>query len=140
MLDLDDKFDVILGLPWMRRYKPRVSWQHRTVKMSATCSSNGHLMSVLERPQACGCSTSECDGLTCGSVVSTTAQDHSVKTNHTVEEDAGVCADAQAAPKVHHSNKLSGPGHGLPPSGRRPRKNKPVAHPGQQDDSRRLER
>ena len=28
VLDLDDKFDVILGLPWLRRYDPRVSWQH----------------------------------------------------------------------------------------------------------------
>ena len=28
VLDLDDKFDVILGLPWLRRYKPKVSWQH----------------------------------------------------------------------------------------------------------------
>ena len=28
VLDLDDKFDVILGLPWLRRYEPRVSWQH----------------------------------------------------------------------------------------------------------------
>ena len=25
VLDMDDKFDVILGLPWLRRYKPRVS-------------------------------------------------------------------------------------------------------------------
>ena len=25
VLDLDDKFDVILGLPWLRRYEPRVS-------------------------------------------------------------------------------------------------------------------
>ena len=72
--------------------------------MPATSSSDDHLMNVLERPQACGCTPSECDGLTCGTVVSMTAQDHSVKTNHTVEEDAGVCADAQAAPKVHHSN------------------------------------
>ena len=43
-----------------------------------------------------------------GTVVSTAAQDHSVTTNHTVEESAGGCADAQAAPKVHHSYKLSG--------------------------------
>ena len=25
VLDLDDEFDVILGLPWLRRYEPRVS-------------------------------------------------------------------------------------------------------------------
>ena len=33
VLDLDDKFAIILGLPWLRRYEPRVIWQHRTVKM-----------------------------------------------------------------------------------------------------------
>ena len=73
------------------------------MKMPATCSSDGHLMNVLERPQACGCTASECDGLARGTVVSKTAQ----TPNHTVEEDAGGCADAQAAPKVHHSNKSS---------------------------------
>ena len=107
VLDLDDKFDVILGLPWLRKYEPRISWQHRSVKMPATCSSDGHLMNVLERPQACGCTTSECDGLTCGTVISTTAQDHSVITNHNVESAAGGCVNAQAAPKVHHSKKSS---------------------------------
>ena len=93
-------------------------------------------MNALERPQACGCTASECDGLTCGTVVSTTAQDHSVTTNHTVEKAAGGCADAQAAPKVHHSNKSSGSVHGCTPSGRHPSKNKPVAQTGQHDDPR----
>ena len=55
--------------------------------MPAACSSDGHLMNVLERSQACECSTSECDGLTCGSVVSTTAQDLSVTDSHTVEQE-----------------------------------------------------
>ena len=120
VLDLEDKFDVILGLLWLRRYEPRVSWQHRIVKMHVTCSLYGHLMNFLELPQACECTASECDGLTCGTVVSTTAQDHSVTTNHTVKEAAGGCVDAQAAPKVHHSNKSSGSGYSSTPSGRHP--------------------
>ena len=70
VLDMNDQFDVIVGLPWLKRYEPRVSWQHLSVKMPAAYSSDGHLISVLERPQACGCSTSECDGLNCGTVVS----------------------------------------------------------------------
>ena len=65
VMDLDDKFEIILGLPWLRRYEPRIIWQHRTVKMTDTCSSDVHLMNVLERPQVCGCTASECDGLTC---------------------------------------------------------------------------
>ena len=68
-------------------------------------------MNVLERSQACECSTSECDGLTCDSVVSTTSHDLSVTDSHTVEQAAGGCAQAQAALKVHHSNTSSGPGH-----------------------------
>ena len=112
VLDLDDNFDVILGLPWLKMYEPRVIWQHRTVKIPVTCSSDGHLMSVLECPQACGCTGTECAGLTCGTVISTAAQDHSVTTNHTVEAAYGGCADAQAEPKVHCSNKSSGSGHG----------------------------
>ena len=135
VLDLDDKFDVILGLPWLRKYEPRISWQHRSVKMPATCSSDGHLMNVLERPQACGCTTSECDGLTCGTVVSTTAQDHSVITNHNVESAAGGCVNAQAAPKVHHSKRSSGLGHECTLSGRHSR-SIPVAQKGQHDDPR----
>ena len=55
VLGLDDKFDVILGLPWLIKYEPRVSWQHRTVKMPATCSSDSDLMNVLERPQGMYC-------------------------------------------------------------------------------------
>ena len=106
------------------------------MKMPATCSSDDHLMNALERPQACGCTVSECDGLTCGTVVSTTARDHSVTTNHIVEEAADGCADAQAALKFHHSNKSSGSVHGCTPSGRHLSKNKPVAHKGQHDDPR----
>ena len=136
VLDLDDKFDVILGLPWLRRYEPRVSWQHRSVKMPAACSSDGHLMNILERPQACGCTASESDGLTCGTVVRTTAQDHSVDDHYTVEQAPGGCTEVQAAPKVHHSNKSSGPGHGCMPSGQHLRKKKPVAIKGQHGNPR----
>ena len=59
-----------------------------------------------------------------------------VTTNHTVEEAAGGCADTQATPKVHHSNKSIASGHRCAPSGRNPSKNNPVAHTGQHDDPR----
>ena len=54
ILDLDDKFDVMLGLPWLRRYEPRVSWHRRIVDMPVNCSSDGHLMNAMERPLTCG--------------------------------------------------------------------------------------
>ena len=44
---------------------------------------------------------SECDGLTCGTVVSTTAQDHSVTTNHTEEEPV------PAAVRMHRQRQSS---------------------------------
>ena len=74
ILDLNDKFDVILGLPSLRIYEPKVSWHRRTVDMPAACSPDAYLMNVLERPPPCGSATSECDGLS-RSVVSTTTQD-----------------------------------------------------------------
>uniref|UniRef100_A0AAV1VN61 Reverse transcriptase n=1 Tax=Peronospora matthiolae TaxID=2874970 RepID=A0AAV1VN61_9STRA len=85
--------------------------------MPAACSSDGHLMNVLERPQACGCTTSECDGLTCGTVVSTTAQNLSVPNGYTSEQSSGGYEETQAAPKVHHSNKSGGLGQRCIPSG-----------------------
>ena len=84
VLDLDDKFDVILKLPWYRRYEPRVRWQHRSVTMPATCSSDDHLKNVLKRSNFCECTTSECDGLTCGTVFSTTVKEHNVDDHNIV--------------------------------------------------------
>uniref|UniRef100_A0AAV1T2G8 CCHC-type domain-containing protein n=1 Tax=Peronospora matthiolae TaxID=2874970 RepID=A0AAV1T2G8_9STRA len=122
VLDVDDRFDVILVRPWLRKYQPWVSWQHQSVKMPAVCSSDGHLMNVLERPQACGCTTSECDGLTCGTVVSTITRVHSVEGHYTVESNSGTCVETQAAPKVHHSKRSSGLEHGCTPRRVHPRR------------------
>ena len=91
ILDLYEKFEVILGLPWLRRYEPQVSWHRRTVDMPVTCSSDGHLMNAMERPLSSGCTMSECDGLACGSVVSTTAHGHDVADRHTMEPDFDDC-------------------------------------------------
>ena len=128
ILDLDDKFDVILGLPWLRRYDPQVSWHRRTVDVPVTCSSYGHLMNAMERPLTCGCTASECDGLACGSVVSTTAHGHGVADLHTMKSDSGDCIEMQIAPKAHHPNKSSGLGHGGPPNGQHPSDNEPIAN------------
>ena len=68
---------------------------NQTVKMPVACSSDGHLMNVLERSQAREYSTCECDGLTCGSIVSATAQDLSVTVCHTVKQAAGGCAQGR---------------------------------------------
>ena len=114
---LDDKFDVILRLQWLRKYEPQVSWHRRSVDITAACSPDAHLMNVLERPPPCGCTTSEYDGLTCGSAVSTTAQDRNMTNHHIAEQVPGDCTTTQEAAKAHHSNTSSGPGHNSPPCG-----------------------
>ena len=63
-----------------------MSWQHRSVTIPATCSSDDDLKNVLERPHFRGCTTSECDGLTRGTVVSTTVQGHNVDDHYIVEK------------------------------------------------------
>jgi hypothetical protein len=128
VLDLDDKFDVILGLPWLRLYDPQISWRDRSVKISATRASGGHLMSVLSRPRARGCVEGECDGLTRHSVVSTTAQDVVEGQAFDVEKAAGGCAETQAAPKTSHESESHESSSTCEPSGphsvKTPRANK----------------
>ncbi len=35
VLDLDDKFDVILGMPWLKKYEPRVCWTDKSIVMKS---------------------------------------------------------------------------------------------------------
>jgi hypothetical protein len=116
-LDLDDKFDVILGLPWLRLHEPQISWRDRSVEISATQASGGHLMSVLSRPHVHGCVEGECDGLTSHSVVSTTAQDVVEGQAFDVEEAAGGCAETQAAPKTSRESESHESSSTCEPSG-----------------------
>ena len=88
----------------------------------------------MERPLACGCTTGECDGLTCGFVVTTTAHDHNMTDHHTVEQDSGVCVDTQVAPKAHHPNKSSGPEHGCLLNRQHPDHDQPIVNDGQYGD------
>ena len=37
-MDLDDKFDVILGLPWLKMHDPLIRWQHLSVNIYGSCS------------------------------------------------------------------------------------------------------
>ncbi|KAF1317931.1 reverse transcriptase, partial [Globisporangium splendens] len=32
-LDLDDKFDLILGMPWLRRYQPSIDWKKKEISI-----------------------------------------------------------------------------------------------------------
>ena len=134
VLDLDDKFDIILGLPWLRRYEPQVIRHRRSVDMTAACSPEGHLMNVLEHPPPYGFTTSTCDGLTCFSVVSMIAQNCNVSNHHILEQVPGDCTETQKAPEAHHSNKSSGPGNGCLLSGQHADNSQPIANNCQYED------
>ena len=97
-------------------------------------SSDGHPMNAMELPLTYGCTTSECDGLAYGSVVSTTAHGHGVADLHTMKPDSGDCIEMQVAPKAHHPNKSNGLGHGCPPNGQHPSEKEPIANDWQYDD------
>ncbi|OWY91831.1 LOW QUALITY PROTEIN: reverse transcriptase [Phytophthora megakarya] len=32
VLDMDDKFDMVLGMPWLTRHDPTIDWEKRTVR------------------------------------------------------------------------------------------------------------
>ena len=54
--------------------------------MPPTCSSDDNLIKILERPNSCGCTASECDTFTRGKTISTTIQEDSVADRYIVEK------------------------------------------------------
>ena len=85
-------------------------------------------MYAMERSLTCGCTASECDGLTCGSVVSTTAHGHSVSDRHTMKPDSGDCIEMQAASKVYYPSESIGLGHGCSRKSQAPSEHEPIAN------------
>ena len=39
LLDLDDRFDIILGLPWCRRHQPNIDWENYCLQFPSSSSS-----------------------------------------------------------------------------------------------------
>ncbi|KAF1319053.1 reverse transcriptase, partial [Globisporangium splendens] len=37
LLDLDAKFDLILGMPWLKRYQPRIDWMKMKISVDKSC-------------------------------------------------------------------------------------------------------
>ncbi|GMF29106.1 unnamed protein product [Phytophthora lilii] len=48
LLDLDDKFDLILGMPWLKRYQPRIDWVKTKIFVDKTCSAELSCMTTDE--------------------------------------------------------------------------------------------
>ncbi|KAG4225239.1 hypothetical protein PC116_g26320 [Phytophthora cactorum] len=52
VLDLDDKFDLVLGMPWLARHDPVVNWEKRTlVRFGRNATDSNGPVSVAHAPQ-----------------------------------------------------------------------------------------
>ncbi|KAG2763106.1 hypothetical protein PC116_g16490 [Phytophthora cactorum] len=52
VLDLDDKFDLVLGMPWLARHDPVVNWEKRTVvRFGRNATESDVPVSVARAPQ-----------------------------------------------------------------------------------------
>ncbi|KAG3120016.1 hypothetical protein PI124_g1681 [Phytophthora idaei] len=52
VLDLDDKFDLVLGMPWLARHDPVVNWEKRTlVRFGRNATESDDPVSVAHAPQ-----------------------------------------------------------------------------------------
>ncbi|KAF1336548.1 reverse transcriptase, partial [Globisporangium splendens] len=78
LLDLDDKFDIILGMPWLKRYQPSIDWMNMKISVGKSrdvdlcCTTTGEVVwvctSVEEIPDD-PCDIAVCDGPPCSQVV-----------------------------------------------------------------------
>ncbi|KAF1318878.1 Gag protein, partial [Globisporangium splendens] len=71
LLDLDDKFDTILGMPWLKRYQPSIDWMNVKISVDKSrdvdlcCTTKDEVVwvhtSVEEIPDG-PCDIAVCDG------------------------------------------------------------------------------
>uniref|UniRef100_K3WX83 Reverse transcriptase domain-containing protein n=1 Tax=Globisporangium ultimum (strain ATCC 200006 / CBS 805.95 / DAOM BR144) TaxID=431595 RepID=K3WX83_GLOUD len=48
LLDLDDKFDIILGMPWLKRYQPSIDWMKMKISVDKSCIADLSCMTTDE--------------------------------------------------------------------------------------------
>ncbi|KAF1313283.1 Pol protein, partial [Globisporangium splendens] len=78
LLDLDDKFDLILGMPWLKRYQPSIDWMKMKISVDKSrdvdlcCTTTDEVVwvytSVEEIPDD-PCDIAVCDGPPCSQAV-----------------------------------------------------------------------
>ncbi|KAF1329375.1 reverse transcriptase, partial [Globisporangium splendens] len=78
LLDLDDKFDIILGMPWLKRYQPSIDWMNMKISVDKSrdvdlcCTTTDEVVwmytSVEEIPDG-PCDIAVCDGPPCSQAV-----------------------------------------------------------------------
>jgi hypothetical protein len=77
LLDLDDKFDIILGMPWLKRYQPSIDWMNMKISVDKSCSADLSSMTTdevvwvytsVEEISDGPCDIAVCDGPPCSQV------------------------------------------------------------------------
>ncbi|KAF1317047.1 Membrane protein, partial [Globisporangium splendens] len=68
-LDLDGKFDVILGMPWLKKYQPIIDWNQQSIRYPATKRKQADRPSARDALAA-----SEHDARVCDGPLSTTSE------------------------------------------------------------------
>ncbi|KAF1324825.1 reverse transcriptase, partial [Globisporangium splendens] len=78
LLDLDDEFDIILGMPWLKRYQPSIDWMNMKISVDKSrdvdlcCTTTDEVVwvytSVEEIPDD-PCDIAVCDGPPCSKAV-----------------------------------------------------------------------
>ncbi|KAF1316105.1 reverse transcriptase, partial [Globisporangium splendens] len=61
-LDLDDKIDVILGMPWLKKYQPIIDWNRQSIRYPATKRMQAKRPSPRNALAASQCDARVCDG------------------------------------------------------------------------------
>ncbi|KAF1317037.1 reverse transcriptase, partial [Globisporangium splendens] len=78
LLDLDDKFDIILGMPWLKRYQPSIDWMNMKISVGKSrdvdlcCTTTDEVVWVytsVEEIPGDPCDIAVCDGPPCSQVV-----------------------------------------------------------------------
>ncbi|KAF1327765.1 reverse transcriptase, partial [Globisporangium splendens] len=61
-LDLDDKFDVILGMPWLKKYQPIIDWNRQSIRYPTTKRKQANRPSVRNALAVSEHDARVCDG------------------------------------------------------------------------------
>ncbi|KAF1313194.1 reverse transcriptase, partial [Globisporangium splendens] len=61
-LDLDDKFDVIIGMPWLKKYQPIIDWNQQSISYPAVKRNKANRPSARNTLSVGGHDARVCDG------------------------------------------------------------------------------
>ena len=105
VLDLDDKFDVILGMPWLTKHQPIVDWKRRSVDLNGNSDSRD-AVSTIESITPSELSVVACDGPTDtpleGGTLATVCESPVSESSSDSPGTTSSCCSSE--PPTHHNN------------------------------------